>query len=877
MIGIAAVGMLAMAIVQAGAGVGDVGGAPMLKVDGKPIAPLMFMGWWGTDAKTVEVGPEWRKVVVEFVSPEDAEGAPGFQVRVGGPPAGKVWIDDLRYYEGTPDKPAGPNMQPHGDFEDTGDNLPANWAVYCYQDQGAKAATAIDDTVAAHGKRSLRIDVQNPGTAPIHVHLYLYGCKVQRGHHYTVELQVRAEPKKTVDVMPLHQAPPWTLYPILGQANVFMDQVRLAAQAGVHLQYPAVGMPWPKPGEEADYTQIDASFTDIVMNDPQAKIVIRYGMEPPDWWTAEHPLSVNYCHDGKPAQVWVGYEEWVKEACRWQEAMVRHIEKTWGDRVVAYHPCGQHTGEWFYVGGWESRVPCFGKGVDATFRQWAQDRYKTPEAASAAWARKVGAWDEVAAPTVEERRKGDLGQLLDPRSQKMTIDFFDFLQQKMAEAISAIAKSVKTAAPDKAVILFYGYLYELAPWGGGIGTSGHYGWRWMKDDPNVDIFCSPISYGDRQFGGVGRFMAPVESVAAHGKQWFNEDDTRTFMAPDDGFGRVDTLEHSQWVHARNFSHIFPRRMGCWYMDLGGTGWMKDRGLWDNVARLRKVYEQHLGEPRRFKPEIAVIIDERSALHTPVGSALPSPLLSELRSPIMRIGAPVGWWLMDDLLAGKVPPAKMYIMQDAWVLDAAQRRKLLEILRKQKATAVWFYAPGYLDPEKGPAGPEAMAELTGMRLAEMATPAPDKMTPVVGSGWAGGVPGPFGTGVEGLRPQIAAEAGAGVEAIASYASGETAVAAAKGAGYQAVFVGGLTAPPELLRNIAERAGVHVYCDSNDMIDGDGQFLAIAATSEGDKVLRLPRASKVTDALGGGVLGQGHEVRFHLQLGEVRLMWVQAAGR
>ncbi len=869
-----AMGVVMMSVLGAGgAGVGDVGGAPMLKIDGKPVVPLMFMGWWGANARTVEVTPQWQKIVVEFVAPETAEGAPGFQVRVGGGSPGKVWIDDLRYYEGTPDKPVGPNMQPHGDFEDVGAKLPDNWAVYCYADQGAKATSAIDDAVAEHGSHSLRIDVENPATAPIHVHLYLSGCKVERGKHYTVELWMKAEPKRNVDVQPLHMGEPWTLYPILHQDNVFMDQVRLAAGAGVHLQYPAVDMPWPKPGEEPDYGQIDASFQDIVNNDPQARIVIRYGMEPPGTWMEARPLSQNFADDGKPTMVWVGYEDWIRESCKWQEAMIRHIEKTWGDRVVAYHPCGQHTGEWFYQGGWEGQIPCFGKGVDASFRTWAEARYKTVEAVSAAWAKKIASWEEIAAPTIEDRRKGDLGQFMDPRTQKMTIDFYEFLQEEMARAVSAIAKSVKTAAPNKACILFYGYLYDLAPWGGGIGTTGHYGWKWMKDDPNVDIFCSPISYGDRQFGGAARFMAPVESVAAHGKQWFNEDDTRTQLAPEDGFGKVDTREHSQWVHQRNFAHIFPRRMGCWYMDLGGTGWMNDKGLWDNIAPLRKLYEDNLGKPCTFKPEIAVITDERSALHTRLGSVLPTPLISEMRSVANRIGAPVGYWLMDDLLAGKVPPQKMYILEDAWVLDRAQRQKLVDILRKQKATAVWFYAPGYVDPDSGPAGADALAQLTGMRLTDMAAPQPDKMTAVAGSAWAAGVPASYGSGVEGLRPQLAVEADAGVDAIATWPGGETAVAASRGAGYRAVFVGGLSVPPDLLRSIAERAGAHIYCDTNDMIDGDEHFLAISATSAGDKVVRLRKRARVTDALTGAVITTGSEVRMKLEIGEVRLMWIQ----
>lgn len=851
-----------------------VNGAPQLLVDGRATVPLVFMGIPTGAAMRVRVGPEWKRVQVGFISPETAEGAPGFQIRMGGPQGpGKLWVDDLRYYEGTPQQPTGPNMQPHGDFEDTGDALPPNWMLFVWPGTSARATWAYDETTAASGRRSLRCDIEDGGDGLGRVHLFLSGCRVVEGKRYTVELSLRADPEREVDLAPLHQAPPWTHYPVVGVRTPYTDQVELAGKAGVHLQYPIVGMPWPRPGEKPDYSSLDNVFRQTIEADPEALIIIRYGLDPPQWWLDERPQAKNFCHDGTPAQQWVGDEEWIQEACRWQEEMIRHIQQRWGDRIIAYHPCGQHTGEWFYIGGWENRIPCFGEGVDRSFRKWLMARYKTLEALCASWKRQVGSWEEISAPGERERRTGELGEFLDPRTQRNVIDFFEFTNYTMARAVSEVARSCKRAAPDKAVIVFYGYLYELAGWAGGIGTTGHYGWSWLIDDPNIDIFCSPISYANRELGGLGQFMAPVDSVAAHGKQWFNEDDTRTLLA-NDSIGRVSTLEGSQWVHLRNFAHIFPRRMGCWYMDLGATGWLNDARLWDNIARLRELYEAHLADPCRFAPEIAVITDERSARYTRVGSVLPVWLLSNLRPVIYRIGAPVGWYLMDDLLAGKVPPAKLYIMHDAFVLDAAQRARLVEIFRRQKATALWFYAPGYLDPDGGPVPPEAIEKLTGFRLVPLAAGVPDTVTPAAESDLCAGLGESFGSAHSGLQPQLAVQRGPRVEAVARYPGGEIAAAATDAAGYPSVFVSSLAVPPELLRNIAQRAGAHIYCDSNDMIEGDGHFLAICATSEGEKVLRLVGPAKVTDALTGEVIGQGRETRFPLALGEVRLMWVDA---
>ncbi|MCD6351526.1 MAG: hypothetical protein J7M26_05360, partial [Armatimonadetes bacterium] len=200
-------------------------GAPQLLVDGKPVVPLSFMGIYGASAKRVTVGRQWQRVVVTFISPETADGPAGFQIRFlkGGP--GKVWIDDLRYYEGTPDKPLGPNMQPHGDFENTGDQLPPNWDLFFRQDKGAQASWAYDETDPASGKRCLRVDLAKVVPSGW-THIYLSGASVEEGHTYTVELSLRADPPREIELAALHQGPPWTSY-MSGEECVYIQQVRL--------------------------------------------------------------------------------------------------------------------------------------------------------------------------------------------------------------------------------------------------------------------------------------------------------------------------------------------------------------------------------------------------------------------------------------------------------------------------------------------------------------------------------------------------------------------------------------------------------------------------------------------------------------------------
>ncbi|MGD9518748.1 MAG: beta-galactosidase [Armatimonadota bacterium] len=850
-------------------------GAPQLHLDGRPQVPLSFMGWFDGGATRVKVGAEWQRVIVQFTSPEDADGAAGFQIRMNRGGAGSVWIDDLRYYEGTPEKPRGPNMQPQGDFEDTGDKLPDRWALFFRQDLGEEGHWAYDETIAASGKRSLRVDVIKNAPGGF-MHVYLSGCTVKKGHDYTVELSLRAEPERLIDVVALHQGPPWTIYSISG-TSVYCQQVVLAAAAGVHHYQFGSSVPWPKEGEEVSYAGLDKAFQGTVKLDPEAVVALRFGVAPPKWWLEEHPGECTTFEDGSTEGFSVSSELWLKELLPKLEAYVRYIEEHWGDRCIIYFPCAQHTGEWFYPGSWTQHFPGFSPAATRGFRGWLERKYGTASELSQAWGREVTSFEQVETPTFDQRLKGSAGEFFHPARERYQVDFFEYLNDAMAEAMQQIAATIKRASGGrKAVMFFYGYLHELAAAPVGLAQSGHLRWSRFLEDPNVDIFCSPISYFDRQSGGSGHFMVPADTVAAHGKLWFNEDDTRTHVTPKEaGYGRCATLRETLGVHRRNFAQIFPRRMGCWYMDLGNAGWMQDKALWENIGEMRKFWEDHLEDPVRFSPEVAVVADEVSPLYTLPRSPVNRALLYDLRASITRLGAPVGWWLLEDLFAGKVKPAKLYIFPNAFALTGEQRARIREVLRRQKSTALWFYAPGYLDPAAGRVDASYVRELTGLSLEMLQEPVEDLVQPNAKAWLCQGLVESFGSKQKALRLQWGVKSEPGVEPLATYVARPELIAAAstRQDGWRSVYVASLYAPARLLRNIAREAGVWIYTDTDDVVLGDGRFLGLAASSEGKKTVRLPRPSVVRDCLSGRTVRRGSEIEMNMRTGDTRLLWVE----
>ncbi|MCD6351245.1 MAG: beta-galactosidase, partial [Armatimonadetes bacterium] len=687
---------------------------------------------------------------------------------------------------------------------------------------------------------------------------------------------------REIELAALHQGPPWTSY-MSGEECVYIQQVRLAAKAGVHLHQFISHVPWPREGEQVSYAGLDKAMRDTVANDPRALVMLRFGVEPPGWWLEQHPDERTTYEDGSKTQVSVASQLWLDELMPKLEDFVRHCEEKWGDRLLVYFPSAQHTGEWFYPGVWTRHFPGFSPAMTRAFRAWLKKKYGTAEKLSTAWGREVARFDEVEVPTVEQRTTGGVGEFFDPARDRYQTDFFDFMNDTMAGAVQRIAATIKKASGRrKPVMFFYGYLYSLSPTPAGLNHSGHLRLDRLLRDPNIDIFCSPIDYFDRQPGGVGHFMTTAESIAAHGKMWFDEDDTRTYLTAEDaGFGRCATLAESQGVHQRNFAQIFPRRMGCWYMDLGNAGWLNSPYLWSNIAKLRRLWEQHADEPVDYAPQIAVIADTRSPLYVRSRSAVNAALVSHLRAQIARLGAPVGYWLLEDFLEGKVKPARLYMFQNIFVLTAAERARIRQILREQKATALWFYAPGFIDPEGARASEDFISDLTGIAVRRLDKPIKDLALPVQTSELAKGVEDHLGSQNTGLKTQWAVVASEGIEPLATYADQSELIAAAAARdydGFRSIYVAPLHAPAAMLRNIARAAGVWVFCDSNDVVLGDvrpggrGRFLALAASSDGEKVLHLPRAARVVDCLTGAVVTKGQKVSLKMKKGQVRLLWL-----
>ena len=843
-------------------------GSPTIFVNGKPTSPLMFFGWAARGGATVKtIDTEWREYHLTFTAPEDNEGSAGIHFRVGKDGPGTVWVDKLQFYPGekVDDPPA--NWVRQGDWEGTKEEIGKDWTLYQAKYADADAEWTLDTTTKVAGNQSLRIDIKNPGKDRMHLHFFQSRYTVKKGQRYTYSLWMKADKPRTIDFMALHIGPPWTIYS--AESSMHQNQVRLVRDANVHVYSTGIHMTWPKPGQEPDFSQADSSLQSILEIDPDALLLPRFGMAPPGWWLDEHPDDKMLFDDGKTHGWSMGSEAWREEMQEHLRALVRHCEAKYGDHMLGYHPCGQHTGEWFYYRSWEARLSDFSPAMSKGFAKWAQAKYKTVEALRQAWRDDAITFEQIAVPTKEEQLHTDLGFFRNPQTERKVIDYFEYKQVAMEEPLELMARVIKDETGGKKLVcLFYGYIFDMHGIPFGPQNSGHLAMAKLVKCPDVDILCSPISYLDRQLGGAGCFMCAVDTVRAGGKLWLNEDDTRTYLTPEEaGFGRVETPQGTFWVHQRNFAQLWPRRLACWYMDLGNAGWLNGKDIWDNIAPMHAFYQRHINEPSKWAPEVALIVDELSPCYTKCDRSLHSPLVYQMRSQFFRMGAPFAIHLLSDLVDGKVPPMKAYFFANCFHLSAEQRAAIKQAVKGR--TAVWFYGAGFLNEEASDAN---MTDTTGIRLSS-AQRQSGKVTPLAANGaLAEGLSEPFGADTI-LDPcWIVADEGA--EVIGRYADGAVAAAAAKTPKGLRVYIGALHCPAKLLRNILKQSGVHLYSDSDDVVLTDGEFLCLSATSAGTKRLQFPAKCDVFSALDGKEIARGAEhLELQMELGETKMLLLE----
>ena len=414
-------------------------------------------------------------------------------------------------------------------------------------------------------------------------------------------------------------------------------QVKMAAEAGIHIYGLYIQFPRAADGISIDFTAAERFLATFIQVDPRAVFFLRaFPWPTPEWkdWQGVPRDEMMIFDDGTTAtpHISIASDYFARSFREEATRIVKHFESSrYAKRMLGYHLGGPE---------FEMFPPCYSeKGPDYSlasqrlFRKWLAERYQTDEALGKAWGDPKATLVQARIPR-PERGRFPMHSIGDGRpirvfysipGEQDWVDYSDYYSDLVASRVIDWARTVKEASGGRKLNMFcQGYIFEI-----GGSFSGHYALNKVLACPEVDMLMSPVSYAARQLGEPAGFMSPVDSISARGKLWLSEDDTRTAFiqlkdAPDwyqawfkppvtpqpyDKLAR--DLHDTQAMLERNLGMTFAHRAGIWWCDLPGAGAFKHPDLWRMLEERKEIYQEIYNQPMPYRPEVAVIVDERS--------------------------------------------------------------------------------------------------------------------------------------------------------------------------------------------------------------------------------------------------------------------------
>jgi hypothetical protein len=239
----------------------------------------------------------------------------------------------------------------------------------------------------------------------------------------------------------------------------------------------------------------------------------------------------------------------------------------------------------------------------------------------------------------------------------------------------------------------------------------------------------------------------------------------------------------------------------------------------------------------------------------------------------------------------MPSYKLYVFCNVLVANEAERRVILEKLRRDRAVAVWLYAPGFIDPDaQKTMSTDHMEALTGIRFAidyqnRDAALRFDESDHPLSQGidtrevhgkfrrvrtMAFNPPPPNGFWQPRLFPRFYVD-DAEATPLAHFATvGQTAVAVKECDGFTSVYYGSKFICAELVRHLARYAGCHIYCDTDDVTYIHKNYLTLHSCERGEKTVHFPYPVDVWEVYEDKCYGEGvTELTFDTYYGETKM--------
>ena len=693
-------------------------------------------------------------------------------------------------------------------------------------------------------------------------------------------------------------------YPFMAGSSGLIHTIKSYRDSGIKFFHPLISLEdgWVGPGSY-DWSRVDQYLATLLAKVPDAIFYLRLHLYAPDWWKDSHPdelaqyglpvdknlfkmekiiidsgFNWNVVIDEYAASL--ASDQWKTEMGEALRDFLKHMEATpLRSRIIGYHLSGAMTAEWHHTGS--RHLPDYSKSMQ-----------------------------QVAGPipSIEERMHATMGLLRDPEKERPVIEFYRKLHENTSETLLYYAGITKAETHRRLITgAFFCYVLENVC----VQEAGHLAPEKILESPDLDIISCPYTYQHtnvpgkqrwesdivddagnwlgraRGVGGDGGYRVLLESIRRHKKLFFAELDPSTYVEPEkttEGGSGKDTVEGTLHILRRDLTQVFAQGNGGWLFEFGHVPSFKaNKGWYDDAPMIKEIRSWvELGQKTRAKletrsvAEIAAVYDIKSFLvtehwkveepYTGFGISITDFFnhwfLNSQARTIHRIGAPVDFLYRADLTKQDASRYKLLLMPNLFYLTKEEAQQLKNILKGSKATAVWYYAPGYVTP--GGFAPSQMEDLTGFSFKRLDQPGP-MMIQCDFDHEGTAVQQKFGVKKEHFPRFAVNSVDSSAQILGKWTdSDEVAFARTMHNGFESVYVGSGPLPVEILRWLAVSAGAKLWSSQPDAVRATRDAVAILASSDGERTLRLPAALAPAE---GGAAKKEHQL--DMKFGDVKV--------
>ncbi len=297
--------------------------------------------------------------------------------------------------------------------------------------------------------------------------------------------------------------------------------------------------------------------------------------------------------------------------------------------------------------------------------------------------------------------------LRDPVKDREALLYWKFCNESISDAILFFAGAAREVIRREAELgVFSGYILEKAP----VISSGNcLEYEKLLASPDLDFLISPGTYRDRQIGGGSGFLVPNGTARRFKKRLLHECDQRThtynsYLTPD------ITLEFQHWPDEastasgikRECSLALIKNASLWWFDMWGD-FYKGEKVMNVLSRAREIWDEFGDITSSNLNQTALIVDPDSTYYfneeKKEGKTNINDVHLGTRNLLNRLGAPFEVFSFNDIPEIRdFDDYRFVIFNSSVELTPEKMDALHRFVLKNNRVVLWLYAPGASDGE-----------------------------------------------------------------------------------------------------------------------------------------------------------------------------------